>query len=120
MYKKKINSICNLYIRITYNNIIITLTDILGNVLLWSTSGKMKFKGSKKNTPYSAEIICKDIINKAIKLGLKKVNILVKGIGYTKDVIIKTVYNMNIKIYSIKDITPISHNGCRPSKKRRI
>ncbi|XBT18305.1 MAG: 30S ribosomal protein S11 [Candidatus Shikimatogenerans sp. Tduv] len=120
MYKKKINYKCNVYIRTTYNNIIITLTDEKGNVLLWSSSGKMKFKGSKKTTPYAAEIICKDLINRSIKLGLKKVNIFVKGISYIKDIIIKTIYNMKIKISIIKDITPISHNGCRPPKKRRI
>ncbi|XBT18563.1 MAG: 30S ribosomal protein S11 [Candidatus Shikimatogenerans sp. Tder] len=120
MYKKKINYKCNLYIKCTYNNIIITLTNKIGEVLLWSSSGKMKFKGSKKTSSYAAEITCKDIINRAIKLGLKKINIFIKGIGFNKDIIIRTIYNMNIKISFIKDITPISHNGCRPPKKRRI
>ncbi|XBT18627.1 MAG: 30S ribosomal protein S11 [Candidatus Shikimatogenerans sp. Tcar] len=120
MYKKKINYKCNLYIKSTYNNIIITLTNKIGDVLLWSSSGKMKFKGFKKNSSYAAEIICKDIISRSIKLGLKKVNIFIKGISLVKDIIIRTIYNMKIKICFIKDITPISHNGCRPPKKRRI
>ncbi|XCC45259.1 MAG: 30S ribosomal protein S11 [Candidatus Shikimatogenerans sp. Ttur] len=118
--KKKIDNNCNLYIRTTYNNIIITLTNKIGNVIMWCSSGKMKFKGGKKNTSYAGKKICEEILNKSIKLGLKKLDILVYGIGVGKEVIIKTIYDYGIKILSIKDITPIPHNGCRPSKRRRI
>lgn len=118
--KKKIDKICNLYIKTTYNNIIISLTNLLGEVKIWSSSGKMKFKGSKKNTSYASKTTCKDVIKKAIKMGLKKVHIYLKGLGLGKESAIKVVYNLGIKILSIKDVTPVPHNGCRPSKKRRI
>ncbi|XBT18804.1 MAG: 30S ribosomal protein S11 [Candidatus Shikimatogenerans sp. AspAUS03] len=118
--KKKIDKICNLYIKTTYNNTIISLTNLSGEVLMWSSSGKMKFKGSKKNTSYAAQISCQEVIEKAIKIGLKKIHIFLNGPGLGKESSIKTAYNLGIKILSIKDITAIPHNGCRPSKKRRI
>ncbi|BDT61487.1 MAG: 30S ribosomal protein S11 [Flavobacteriales endosymbiont of Rhyzopertha dominica] len=120
--KKKKNVIYygNIYIHSTFNNIIISLTDKLGNVLAWSSSGKMKFKGSKKNTPFSGKIIAKNISEKCYLYGIKKVDIIIKGPGIGRDSAIRTISSSGIKILSIKDKTPLPHNGCRPPKKRRI
>ncbi|WOX79154.1 30S ribosomal protein S11 [Candidatus Shikimatogenerans bostrichidophilus] len=110
----------NIYIHSTFNNIIISLTDKKGNVLAWSSSGKMKLKGSKKNTPFAGQITAKNICEKCIQLGIKKVSIIIKGPGSGRESAIRTISNNGINIRSIKDRTPLPHNGCRPPKKRRI
>ncbi|MDH3003726.1 MAG: 30S ribosomal protein S11 [Candidatus Shikimatogenerans sp. JK-2022] len=109
-----------IYIYSTFNNIILSLTDKIGNVLAWSSSGKMKLKGSKKNTPFAGQITAQNISEKCLDLGIKNVNIVIKGPGIGRDSAIRTISNNGIIISSIKDRTPLPHNGCRPPKKRRI
>ncbi|MDH3004917.1 MAG: 30S ribosomal protein S11 [Candidatus Shikimatogenerans sp. JK-2022] len=118
--KKKKLEYGDIYIHSTFNNIIITLTDKLGNVLAWSSSGKMKFKGSKKNTPFAGQKTAKNISEKCILYGIKKVDIIIKGPGIGRDSALRTINSSGIDILSIKDKTPLPHNGCRPPKKRRI
>lgn len=108
------------YIHATYNNTIITLTDLQGNVLAWSAAGKMGFRGPKKATPYAAGIIVKDAVERASKYGLKEVQVFVKGIGAGREAAVRALHTNGLNILSIKDITPIPHNGCRPPKVRRI
>lgn len=108
------------YINATYNNTIITLTDHNGNVLAWSSAGIMGFKGPKKATPYAAEIIAKDAVAKAKNYGLEDVEVFVKGVGAGRDASIRGVHSGGLNILSIKDITPIPHNGCRAPRPRRV
>ncbi|WGH24668.1 MAG: 30S ribosomal protein S11 [Candidatus Shikimatogenerans bostrichidophilus] len=110
----------DIYINSTFNNLIITLTDKTGNVLAWSSSGKMKFRGAKKNTPYAGQVTAKNISDRCLLYGIKKVDIIIKGPGIGRDSAIRTISNNGITITSIKDRTPLPHNGCRPPKKRRI
>ncbi|MGX7592217.1 30S ribosomal protein S11 [Candidatus Karelsulcia muelleri] len=116
--KKQDISCCNVHINSTFNNIIITLSNLKGDVLAWSSAGQKGFKGAKKNTPYAASQTAQDIVEKGKKMGIKKINIIVKGPGAGREAAIRTLSNLNVII--IKDITPIPHNGCRPPKKRRI
>lgn len=108
------------YIQATYNNTIITLTDLNGNVLAWSTAGNCGFKGPKKATPYAASVIGKSVAEKAKPYGLKEVNVFVKGIGSGREGSIRSLNANGINILSIKDVTPIPHNGCRKPRVRRI
>lgn len=108
------------YINATYNNTIITLTDNNGNVLAWSSAGIMGFKGPKKATPYAAEIIAKDAVTKAKTYGLEDVDVFIKGVGAGRDASIRGVHSGGLNIISIKDITPIPHNGCRAPRPRRV
>ncbi|WGH26836.1 MAG: 30S ribosomal protein S11 [Candidatus Bostrichicola ureolyticus] len=108
------------HISSTFNNIIITLTNTKGEVIAWSSAGKMGFKGSKKNTPYAAQIAAEDAAKAALNAGLKKVDVIVKGPGAGRDSAIRTLNNMGIQINIIKDVTPLPHNGCRPPKRRRV
>jgi small subunit ribosomal protein S11 len=108
------------YINATYNNTIITLTDNNGNVLAWSSAGIMGFKGPKKATPYAAEIIAKDAVTKAKAYGLEDVDVFIKGVGAGRDASIRGVHSGGLNIISIKDITPIPHNGCRAPRPRRV
>ncbi|ADE35518.1 SSU ribosomal protein S11P [Candidatus Karelsulcia muelleri DMIN] len=108
------------HIKSTYNNIIITLTNKKGDVIAWSSAGKMGFKGSKKNTPYAAQITAEDVAEKGLNAGIKKLEVIVKGPGAGRDAAIRALVNKNLILLVIKDITPIPHNGCRPPKKRRI
>lgn len=108
------------YIQATYNNTIVTLTDLAGNVLAWSSAGKMGFRGPKKSTPYAAGIITRDAVEKARKFGLREVQVFVKGIGSGREAAIRSLHVNGLNIASIKDITPIPHNGCRPPKVRRV
>ncbi|MGX6961071.1 MAG: 30S ribosomal protein S11 [Candidatus Karelsulcia muelleri] len=117
--KKDIScSICNVHINSTFNNIIITLSNLKGDVLAWSSAGQKGFKGAKKNTPYAASKTAQDIVEKGKKMVIKKINIIVKGPGAGREAAIRTLSNLNV--IRIKDMTPIPHNGCRPPKKRRI
>ncbi|MBL7717645.1 MAG: 30S ribosomal protein S11 [Flavipsychrobacter sp.] len=108
------------HISATFNNIIISLTNKNGQVISWSSAGKMGFRGSKKNTPYAAQMAAADCAKVAIDAGLKKVDVFVKGPGSGREGAIRSLSTNGIEIVSIKDITPMPHNGCRPPKKRRV
>ncbi|MEK9130062.1 MAG: 30S ribosomal protein S11 [Patescibacteria group bacterium] len=110
-----------IYVQATYNNTIVTVADLYGNVLGWSSAGKMKFKGPKKSTSYAASVIVKDVLT-TIKQErmMKEANVFVKGIGAGRDAAIRAINANGIIILSIKDVTPIPHNGCRRRKPRRI
>lgn len=108
------------YIQATYNNTIITLTDLNGNVLGWSSAGHVGFRGPKKATPYAASKIVKDVIEKTKDTGLKSVSVFVKGIGAGRDAAVRALNANNIQINSIKDVTPIPHNGCKRPRPRRV
>jgi len=107
------------HIKATYNNIIISLTNETGQVITWSSAGKMGFRGSKKNTPYAAQVSARDCAKAAHDLGLRKVEVYVKGAGVGREAAIRTIQDAGIEITTIKDVTPIPHNGCRPPKRRR-
>ncbi len=109
------------YIQATYNNTIVTITDQNGNVISWSSAGKLGFKGPKKATPYAAGLIVKNAVEKAIKeRGLKEVNVFIKGIGAGREAAARALHVTGLTVLSLKDITPIPHNGCRPPKIRRV
>lgn len=110
-------SVC---ITCTFNNTMITVTDLQGNVLAWSSSGNSGFKGSKKSTPYAAQVAAEDAARKAQENGLKSVEVLVKGPGSGRETAIRALHSSGLAISSIRDITPVPHNGCRPAKRRRI
>jgi small subunit ribosomal protein S11 len=108
------------HVNATFNNIIITLTNKTGQAISWSSAGKMGFKGSKKNTPYAAGQAAADCGKVAYDLGLRKVEVFVKGPGAGRESAIRTLQTTGIEVTTIKDITPLPHNGCRPSKRRRV
>lgn len=108
------------YIQASYNNTLVTITDQNGNVLAWSSAGLMGFKGPKKATPYAASTIVKDVADKVKPYNLKEAAVFIKGVGAGRDAAIRAVYANGLNILSIKDITPIPHNGCRPPKVRRV
>lgn len=108
------------HITATYNNTIVTLTDQSGNTLAWSSAGLMGFKGPKKSTPYAAETIVRDAVTKAKNFGLSEVDVFVKGVGSGRDSAVRSLNSNGLNVLSIKDVTPIPHNGCRPKKPRRV
>ncbi|MTG97364.1 MULTISPECIES: 30S ribosomal protein S11 [Myroides] len=108
------------HINATFNNIIISLTNKKGEVISWSSAGKMGFRGSKKNTPYAAQMAAEDCGKVALEAGLKKVKVYVKGPGNGRESAIRSLHNGGIEVTEIIDITPIPHNGCRPPKRRRV
>lgn len=108
------------HINASFNNVIISLTNNKGQVISWSSAGKMGFRGSKKNTPYAAQTAAEDCATKAIELGLKKVKAYVKGPGNGRESAIRSIHNTGIEVTEIIDVTPIPHNGCRPPKRRRV
>jgi len=108
------------HIRASFNNIIISMTNTTGQVISWASAGKMGFKGSKKNTPYAAQTAAQECAGKAFELGLRKVEVFVKGPGSGRESAIRTIQNSGIEITAIRDVTPLPHNGCRPPKKRRV
>ena len=109
------------YIAATFNNTVITITDMMGNVIAWSSAGALGFKGSKKSTPFAAQQAVEDAMAKAKEHGLKEVGIKVQGPGGGRDTAVKTVGSTEgIKVLWMKDITPLPHNGCRPPKRRRV
>jgi|SRR6185436_3386343 len=116
----KVDAIGEAHINASFNNIIISLTNSTGQVISWSSAGKMGFKGSKKNTPYAALMAAQDCAKVAFDLGLRKVKVFVKGPGSGRESAIRTLHGAGIEVTEIVDITPIPHNGCRPPKKRRI
>ncbi len=109
-----------IYISVSYNNTLITLTDLVGKTLAWSSAGSIGFRGTKKSTPFAASKVAEAISQKAKKLGIEKVEILVKGIGSGRESATRSLATHGLEIESIKDITPIPHNGCRPPKVRRV
>jgi small subunit ribosomal protein S11 len=108
------------HIKASFNNIIISITNTTGQVISWASAGKMGFKGSKKNTPYAAQTAAQECASKAFDLGLRKVEVFVKGPGAGRESAIRTIQNSGIEITAIRDVTPLPHNGCRPPKKRRV
>ena len=108
------------HINATFNNIIISLTNKKGEVISWSSAGKMGFRGSKKNTPYAAQMAAEDCSKVALEAGLKKVKVYVKGPGNGRESAIRSIHNSGIEVTEIIDVTPMPHNGCRPPKRRRV
>jgi len=108
------------YIKSTFNNTIISIADTSGNVVAWSSAGKKGFKGSRKSTPYAAQVAADDVASKAVELGLKTLTVEVKGPGSGRETALRALQARGFKIVSIKDTTPIAHNGSRPPKKRRV
>lgn len=116
----KVDNFGDAHINATFNNIIISLTNKAGQVISWSSAGKMGFRGSKKNTPYAAQMAAQDAARVALEAGLKRVDVYVKGPGAGREGAIRALANSGIEVVMIKDITPLPHNGCRPPKKRRV
>jgi len=116
----KVEAYGEAHINATFNNIIISLTNTQGQVIAWSSAGKMGFRGSKKNTPYAAQMAAQDCGAVAHGLGLRKVKVFVKGPGAGRESAIRTLAGVGIEVTEIMDLTPIPHNGCRPPKKRRV
>ena len=108
------------HINASFNNIIISLTNNKGEVITWSSAGKMGFRGSKKNTPYAAQTAAEDVSKVALEAGLRKVKVYVKGPGNGRESAIRTLHNNGIEVTEIVDVTPLPHNGCRPPKRRRV
>ena len=116
----KVDASGDAHISATFNNIIISLTNKQGQVISWSSAGKMGFKGSKKNTPYAAQVASSEAARVAFEAGLKRVDVYVKGPGSGRESAIRALAQSGIEVSMIKDVTPLPHNGCRPPKKRRV
>jgi len=108
------------HIQATFNNTIVTISDAAGNTLAWSAAGVLGFKGSRKSTPFAAQLVAEDAARKAKEHGVKQVGVFVKGPGSGRESALRAIANSGLKITLIKDVTPIAHNGCRPPKKRRV
>ncbi len=108
------------YIKATFNNVIVTITDVYGNTISWSSAGKNGFKGSRKNTPFAAQVSADAAAKAAYALGLRKVEVFVKGPGSGREAAIRALQTAGLEITTIRDVTPIPHNGCRPPKRRRV
>jgi len=115
-----IDSNGEVHIKATFNNVQVTITDIYGNTISWSSAGRNGFKGSRKNTPYAAQVTAEAAAKEAYDLGLRRVEVYVKGPGSGREAAIRALNTAGLQINSIKDVTPIPHNGCRPPKKRRV
>ena len=120
--KRKVNVEANgfAYIKSTFNNIIISITNSQGQVISWSSAGKMGFRGSKKNTPYAAQVAAQECAKVAVDLGLRKIEVKVKGPGAGRESAIRTLSQAGLEVSAIRDVTPLPHNGCRPPKRRRV
>ena len=116
----KVDPMGKAYITASFNNIIISLTNNAGQVISWSSAGKMGFRGSKKNTPYAAQMAAEDCSKVARDFGLRKVKVFVKGPGAGRESAIRSIHSMGIEVTEIVDVTPLPHNGCRPPKRRRV
>ena len=108
------------HISATFNNLMITITDMKGNALVWGSAGKAGFKGSKKSTPFAATVAAENCGREAMNLGVRRVHVRVQGPGSGRESAIQALASVGLKVLSIKDVTPIPHNGCRPPKKRRV
>jgi small subunit ribosomal protein S11 len=116
----KVDPIGRAYVNASFNNLIVTLTNASGQVISWSSAGKMGFRGSKKNTPYAAQMAAQDATKTAYDAGLRKVKVYVKGPGSGRESAIRTIHSNGIEVTEIVDVTPLPHNGCRPPKRRRV
>ena len=116
----KVDALGQAHIHTSFNNIIVTLTNNEGQVISWSSSGKNGFRGSKKNTPYAGQMAAEDCGKIAFDLGLRKVEVFVKGPGAGRESAIRSLNNLGIEVTKIVDVTPMPHNGCRPAKRRRV
>jgi small subunit ribosomal protein S11 len=116
----KVDAYGDAHVTASFNNIIVSLTNKQGQVISWSSAGKMGFRGSKKNTPYAAQMAASDAAKVALDAGVKRVDVFVKGPGAGRESSIRALANSGIEIVMIKDVTPLPHNGCRPPKKRRV
>ncbi|AYQ34705.1 MULTISPECIES: 30S ribosomal protein S11 [Runella] len=116
----QVEQVGQIHIKASFNNIIISVTNLSGQVISWGSAGKMGFKGSKKNTPYAAQTAAQSCAQVAYDLGMRKAEVFVKGPGSGRESAIRTVQNVGIEVTTIKDITPLPHNGCRPPKRRRV
>ncbi len=117
---KKVEALGIAFIKSTFNNTIVTLTDTKGNVISWASAGKSGFKGSKKSTPFAAQLAAETSAKEAIEMGLKRVEVRVKGPGSGREAAIRSLQAAGLEIIAIRDVTPIPHNGCRPPKRRRV
>lgn len=118
--KKIVESEGVVHISATFNNVMITITDLQGNTIAWGTAGKAGFKGSKKSTPFAATVASENCAREALNLGLRKVHVRVQGPGSGRESAIQALASVGLKVASIRDVTPLAHNGCRPPKKRRV
>ena len=118
--KVVVESFGEVHINATFNNIIISFTNVKGEVVSWSSPGKMGFRGSKKNTPYAAQLAAEDAVKVAHDAGMRNVKVYVKGPGNGRESAIRSIHNAGIEVTEIFDVTPIPHNGCRPPKRRRV
>lgn len=116
----KVEPLGQAHVHASFNNIIISLTNAQGQVISWSSAGKMGFRGSKKNTPYAAQMAAQDCAKVAYDNGLRKVKVFVKGPGSGRESAIRTIHSNGIEVTEIVDVTPMPHNGCRPPKRRRV
>ena len=118
--KKKNIAEGNVYIQATFNNTIVTVTDRMGNAISWASAGALGFKGAKKSTPFAAQTTMEAAVTKAIDQGLREVNVFVRGPGSGGEAAVRTLGVLGVRVRSLRDLTPIPHNGCRPPKKRRV
>ena len=121
--KKKVKrSVANgvVHIQSTFNNTIVTITDSAGNTVAWSSAGVLGFKGSRKSTPFAAQVAAEDAAKKAVETGMKNVEVFIKGPGPGRESALRALQNTGFNVTSIKDVTPVPHNGCRPPKRRRV
>ena len=118
--KVVVESFGEAHVTASFNNITISITNTKGEVISWSSAGKMGFRGSKKNTPYAAQLAAEDAGKVALEAGLRKVKVFVKGPGNGRESAIRTIHNLGIEVTEIVDVTPLPHNGCRPPKRRRV
>jgi small subunit ribosomal protein S11 len=118
--ERRIIPVGRAYIQSSFNNTIVTITDPEGNVLSWGSSGTVGFKGSRKGTPYAAQLAAQDAVKKSQNYGIRQVDVFVKGPGSGREAAIRALQGAGLAVTSIKDVTPIPHNGCRPPKKRRV
>jgi small subunit ribosomal protein S11 len=118
--KKLVESEGIAHISATFNNVLITITDMRGNTIAWGTAGKAGFKGSKKSTPFAATVAAENVGREVMNLGVRKLHVLVQGPGSGRESAIQALASVGLRVVSIKDVTPIPHNGCRPPKKRRV
>ena len=118
--EKKVIPAGRAYIQSTFNNTIVSISDTSGNVIAWGSAGNVGFKGTKKGTPFAAQLAAETVARKAVEAGVKEVSVLVKGPGAGRETAIRALQGAGLEISAIKDVTPIPHNGCRPRKKRRV
>ncbi len=118
--KEKVEANGVAHIKVTFNNTNVTLTDIYGNVISWATSGRVGFKGSRKSTPFAAQLAAETAAKEAMDLGLKRIEVLVKGPGAGREAAVRSLQAAGLEVTAIKDVSSIPHNGCRPPKRRRV